>query len=248
MLYTVEIKANIDGAVLDALARLGDLSGATKRQIWFAEDRDGLAGGELRLYSADVIVRVRSGEGPDDTTAKLRPCHQSQLHGRWKAAFENPDVEYRIEGDWSGEHHVQAASAVSTFGQGTQAQIGGTGLHEQTLTSSQLEFLTRCASVSVSVDNLIALGPIDSTKWSGVAMEGLTVNAERWKVADLDFLELSIRVKPEKHDTADDFAHHARRQQRRLAEAVAALGMQVAANTDNKTHRVLTALAAAVHH
>jgi hypothetical protein len=248
MLYPVEIKVNIDGAVPDALALLGDLSGATKRQIWFAEDRDGLASGELHLYSADVIVRVRSGEGPDDTTAKLRPCHPSQLHGPWKAAFENRDVEYRIEGDWSGEHHVKAASAVSTFGQGTQAQVGGQRLHEQTLTSSQLEFLTRCASVPVSVDNLIALGPIDSTKWSEVAMAGLTVNAERWTVADLDFLELSLRVKPEKHDSADTFVHRACKHQRRLVEAIASLGMQVASNSDNKTHRVLASLAATVHH
>jgi hypothetical protein len=52
MLYPIEIKANIDGAVADAPTRVGDPTGATQRQIWFAEDRDGLANGELRLNAA----------------------------------------------------------------------------------------------------------------------------------------------------------------------------------------------------
>jgi hypothetical protein len=246
VLYPIEIKANIDGAVTDALARMGDPGSAAKRQIWFAEDRAGLASGELPLYTAGIIVRVRSGEGPDDTTAKLRPCAESQLHGRWRKPFENDAVKYRIEGDWSGQHHVQAASAVSTFEQGSQAQIGGAALREQALTSSQRKFLHRCAAVPVAVSELIALGPIHSTKWSAVTLGGLEVDAERWTVSDLDFLELSIRVEPKGHDKAGDVQTRAVKRQARLLDAIDGLGMRVATNTDNKTHRVLTALAAAV--
>jgi hypothetical protein len=62
MPYPTEIKANVDGAVADALAKLGNPDGASKRQIWFAEDRDGLADGELRLLKGGVIIRVRSGD------------------------------------------------------------------------------------------------------------------------------------------------------------------------------------------
>jgi hypothetical protein len=248
MLYPIEIKANIDGSVADALERLGDPGGATKRQIWFAEDRDGLANGELRLLNGGVIVRVRSGEGPDDTTAKLRPCEPTQLQAGWTDDYDSNGMEYRIEGDWSGEHHSLAASAVSTFGQGSQSQVGGASLHEQALTSSQRDFLAQCAKIAVSAENLIALGPIASTKWSDVTLGDMTVNAERWTVADLDFLELSIRVKPKDHDTQGDLQARALKHQADMLAAIDHLGMHVAANTDNKTQRVLTALAAVVHH
>ena len=243
MLYPIEIKANIDGAVAEALERLGNPDGATKRQIWFAEDRDGLANGELRLLKGGAIIRVRSGEGPDDTTAKLRPCEQAQLRDGWTDDFDRNGVEYRIEGDWSGQHHSLAASAVSTFGQGSQSQVGGAPLHEQALTSSQRDFLAQCAKVAVSVTNLIALGPIASTKWSDVKVGDITVNAERWTVADLDFLELSIRAKTKDHDTAGDFEARALKHQARLLKAIDRMGLQIAANTDNKTQRVLTTLA-----
>ncbi|HTQ21583.1 hypothetical protein [Mycobacterium sp.] len=247
MLYPVEIKANIGAAVADALERLGNPGGATNRSIWFAEDRDGLANGELRLLKGGVIIRVRSGEGRDDTTAKLRPCDPTQLQDGWTDAFDRNGVEYRIEGDWSGPRHTLAASAVSTFGQGSQAQVGGTTLHEQALTSGQTDFLAQCAKVPVSVSNLIALGPIASTKWSDVKVGDVEVDAERWIVADLDFLELSIRAKPKDHDKAGDFEARARKHQARLLEAIDGVGLQIAADTDNKTQRVLTTLAGLAH-
>jgi hypothetical protein len=37
-------------------------------------DRDGADAGALTLLTAGVIVQFRSGDGPDDSTVKLRPC------------------------------------------------------------------------------------------------------------------------------------------------------------------------------
>jgi alpha-D-ribose 1-methylphosphonate 5-triphosphate synthase subunit PhnG len=71
----------------------------------------------------------------------------------------------------------------------------------------------------------------------------MKVNAERWTVEDMDFLELSIRVKPKDHDGQSDLETRAEKRQAELAAAIADLGLQVATNTDNKTQRVLTALA-----
>jgi hypothetical protein len=248
MVYPIEIKANIADAVAEALERLGNPGGATKRLIWFAEDRDGLASGELRLLEGGVIIRVRSGEGPDDTTAKLRPCDPMQLQDGWRDGFDRNGVEYRIEGDWSGPHHSLAASAVSTFGQGSRSQAGGAPLRGQALTSGQTDFLAQCAKVPVPVEDLVALGPVASTKWNDVKVGDIKVDAERWTVADLDFLELSIRAKPKDHDTAGDFEARALKHQARLLEAIDGLGLQIAANAENKTQRVLTTLAALADH
>jgi hypothetical protein len=248
MLYPIEIKTNIAGKVDEAIDRLGAPGSAVKRQIWFAEDGRGLAGGELRLLANGVIVRIRSGDGPDDTTAKLRPCDTSQLQDGWTEKFDRPGLQYRVEGDWSGAQHSLAASAVSVFGQGTQSQFAGTPLGDQSLTSGQLDFLAQCAKVPVCLSQLVALGPIASTKWSDVRVGDIEADVERWTVADLDFLELSIRLKPKGEDTEHALQERALRHQSRLLKTIGELGLQLATTADNKTRRVLTAMAATIHH
>jgi pyruvate/2-oxoglutarate dehydrogenase complex dihydrolipoamide acyltransferase (E2) component len=243
MLYPIEVKANIDGGVAEALSALGDRVPTTKRLVWFAEDGDGVANGELRLHDGGVILRFRSGEGPDDSTAKLRPCVLSGWMPPWNAPFENESLEYRIEGDWSGQRRSVAASAVATFGQGSLTQAGGGApLRKGTLTSQQESMLWLCSDV-YAAQRLVVLGPIASTKWEDVPLAGLKVNAERWSVEGLDFLELSIRVKPKDHDSNTDLETRAEKRQAELTAAIADLGLQVATNIDNKTQRVLTALA-----
>lgn len=243
MLHPIEIKVNIEGAVTQALQSLGNPGEGSTRQVWFAEDRAELADGQLRLLDSGVIVRIRSGGGLDDTTVKLRPCEPAQLRDGWTADFTRGGVEYRIEGDWSGARHSLAASAVSTFGDGAQAHVAGAALGEYALTSSQRDFLTQCATPRVRLTDLIAVGPIVSTKWRDMKVGDIMVNAERWTAADLDFLELSIRVRPKSADTPYRFADRAENRQQRLIRAVERTGLAIATNTDNKTRRVLTALA-----
>jgi hypothetical protein len=243
MLYPIEIKANIDGDVDGALAALGRPVPSTKRLIWFGEDGDGLADGEVRLLSGGVILRFRSGEGPDDSTVKLRPSQPSGWMPPWGEPFETDLFEYRIEGDWSGERRSIAASAVATFGQGSLAQAGGGApLRKGALTSQQESLLWLCSDVW-ALQRVVVLGPIASTKWSDLRLAGLKVSAERWSVEDLDFLELSIRVKPTHDDTPADLQTRAEKRQAEFVAAIADLGLSVATDTDNKTQRVLTALA-----
>ena len=220
---------------------------ATKRQIWFAEERDGLRTGELRLLSAGVIVRIRSGEGPDDSTAKLRPCVESQLREPWTTGFGHKSLKYRIEGDWSGERRVLAGSAVVGHQQGSLADVAGADFADKALNTQQRQFLSQCANIAVPADRLVALGPIASTKWSDVPLGGMKVDAERWTVMDLDFLELSIRVEPRQHDSHKDFGIRAEKHQAELVAAIRDHELQIAADIDNKTQRVLTALASVPH-
>src|ERR1700757_3885420 len=111
MIFPVEIKVNVDGAVDDARSRLGGPQGAlSRRRIWFVEDRNGVEHGKPSLIHDGVIIRFRSGD-EDDLTAKLRPCRESQLVHGWSCPFETDSFKYRIEGDWSGKRRELAASA-----------------------------------------------------------------------------------------------------------------------------------------
>jgi hypothetical protein len=190
MLHPIEIKANIEGGVGQALAALGDPVPATKRQIWFAEDRGGLqAGGQLKMLSHGIILRIRIGEGPDDSTAKLRPVDKEQLTKQWSKPFQEP-FKYRIEGDWSGDRHALAASAQTSHPQGSLAESVGAGRFDQVFTPEQRQFVRDCAHIGVDINQLVGLGPIASTQWEDLQIGGVDdVNAERWTVADLDFLE-----------------------------------------------------------
>ena len=115
MINPVEIKVNVDGEVDDALSVLENPEAELeKRQIWFCEDRLGVSQGKLTLLDGGVIIRFRSGERADELTLKLRPCDEAQLVGTWSKSFRKDSFEYRIEGDWSGNRRVMAASAVSS--------------------------------------------------------------------------------------------------------------------------------------
>jgi hypothetical protein len=119
MLHPIEIKANIAG-VGQAVAALGDPVPLTKRQGWFAEDRSGLqAGGQLTMLSQGFILRIRSGEEPDDSTATLRPVGAEQLTQQVLAAcgWGSIDTVLIDEGlhvvvvaPWAAEGHVSYVS------------------------------------------------------------------------------------------------------------------------------------------
>jgi hypothetical protein len=148
MLFPVEIKANIDGGVPDALDALAPLLPApdSTRRIFFADDRDGVGNGHLPLLSGGVIVRIRTGDDNDDSTAKLRPCAQAQLSGPWTAPFDEQPLKYRVEGDWSPRRRVLAASAVVEYPPGALLASAGAGADAQdALTGPQRQFLQQCA-------------------------------------------------------------------------------------------------------
>ncbi|WP_041312663.1 hypothetical protein [Mycobacterium sp. JS623] len=246
MLYPIEIKANIGGNVGDALAALGDPSPATKRVVWFAEDRSGIVAGKLNLLSRGIILRVRSGED-DDSTAKLRPVDSAHLTPPWADPFTEPPLKYRIEGDWSGDRHVVAASAEASHEQASLSEAVHDSRFDQIFGPQQRRLVRDGAHIAVEVGQLVALGPIDSTKWQDLTMGGVNnVDAERWAVADLDFLERSVRVKPEDDETAAHYGARTEQAQQNLLSAIAELKLELDTNAESKTQRVLAALAASI--
>jgi hypothetical protein len=245
VIVPIEIKVNIDGDVDQALSALRQSHGQPEwRQIWFAEDRFAISEGKLALLDGGAIVRFRSGEGPDELTLKLRPCDEQQLVGKWSDSFEEESFKYRIEGDWSGSRHVLAASAVSNQPQDSLLDTVAMGVDAAIpLDDNQRQFFDDCARPGVHADRLVALGPIAATKWSELKFGELDVNMERWTVADLDFLELSIRVKPKGGETVDTFESRAAAKQQELHQAVIDRGTAISERRENKTQRVLAALA-----
>lgn len=245
-LLPIEIKVNIEGEAAAALSALGGEGVAqTTRRIWFAEDRDGVADGRVRLLDEGVIVRFRIGGGLDELTVKLRPCDREKLEGRFTDPFDATPFTYRIEEDWSADRRMVAASL--THGHPPGALLGAVQPGADSAASIgalQDQFLDVCVP-AVRLDGLVALGPVLSTKAADVALGDLEVDLEAWRVAGLQFLEASTRVKPKDGDDVEELAARAERRQRKLEEAVRERGVTLSELPDSKTHRVLTALAEA---
>ncbi|MCX5007994.1 hypothetical protein OHB05_36055 [Streptomyces sp. NBC_00638] len=245
-LSPIEIKVNIEDDVAAALEVLGASSSAmTTRRIWFAEDQEGVAQGRVPLLDAGVIVRFRIGAGADDLTVKLRPCVREQLVGRFSAPFDAEPFTYKIEEDWSGKNRVLSASLVHDHPPGALSSVAEPGTDPAAMIHAvQDQFLHACVPV-VRLGRLVALGPIHSTKFDDVQLDGLDVDLEAWSVAGLDFLEGSIRVKPKDEDDLEKLTARAEHKQRKLEDAMRDRGVTLSEHPESKTRRVLTTLAGA---
>jgi hypothetical protein len=231
----LEIKANIarDG-VPDAMEAL-QLDDRSSWRIWFYEDTS--PGLSLPLLEAGLAIRVRAkGDDDGDCTVKLRPCRRSQVTPTWLATTETDDLELTVEEDWAGDRRVLAVSGKGELGPAALAAVlASPHPPDDLLGADQARFLADCASLRVNVAELTRLGPIEATRWKDVAAEGLAdlgARAERWQVAGLDFLEVSIKVEVDADQAREEFL-----------DALAALGVLLDASQETKTRRVLTALA-----
>lgn len=245
VLVSIEVKLNIGGDLDAAIATVAPPSHPrVQRDIWFVEHAPGIASGEPSLYRSHVILRIRTGDEATESTVKLRPLDPALLKGPWRAERkdQHEGFDYRIEGDWSGTRHVLAASAVLARDAALAASAPARAFNRR-----QRQFLERCAGVDLAGLELVALGPVASTKWADVPFGNRTVSMERWTVGPLDFLELSIRIKKKPGDTADRVRRRATRRQADLEAAALALGLALDANSENKTQRVLHHLATTAH-
>lgn len=231
----VEIKVNVADDVDRAIAVLG-LNGGKRRQVWFLDDLTEGTRPALPLMNAGIVLRLRRREnGKGDSTVKLRPCRRSQLIGVWHSA-DRDDPEYRIEGDWSGPRHVLAASCEAALEPDTlDAVIAGGHALADAFTDAQHDFLEECADLRVALSGLSPLNAITSTQWKELSLAGRDdVAAERWTVAGMDFLELSI------HTTAV----YAAALQQTLTDDIVSRGLKLDDGDTTKTERVMTRLAA----
>jgi hypothetical protein len=235
----VELKVTVaDTMVERGLAALGlelepDPPGEVQRRdVWFCERID--AGGGptmLPLLSRGIIIRVRRNkDGSGESTLKLRGPEGGVDPERWRQRTRASGKAARIEGDWTADHHLVAASLDSEIEVGRIDEVVAAGRPHQVerLFSRGQERLA--AELLLGFDGLELLGPVDAWKWR-LTLEGLEdeVAAEMWRVGQrLRFLELSTRAEEDPGAA-----------QRRLDEIVRDAGLQVDPDQQTKTSTVL---------
>ena len=228
----IEIKVNVAGAVPEAIEALS-LDQGEAREIYFAEDLTPGLSSPFPILAAGVVLRLRrEADGRGDSTVKLRPCRRSQLTTDWSEPAEEKDSwEYRIEGDWAGTRHVLAASYVKELA--TADLKAGLNDPATAFTSRQTALIDECAAIRINLAAVTVLGPISATRWTKIKVGSVgKVNAERWQVGTLDFLELSRRV------DADEAA----KAQAELVSAAVGAGLTIDRSVASKTEQVLELL------
>jgi hypothetical protein len=193
----VEIKVSLAGSRLDeALDALGLGDGGQQRSVSFLEDAT--VGAELPLLRQGIVLRVRQTAGEDDdSTVKLRPCRRSQLTQEWLGEEDGDGWRLRVEEDWAATRRSLAASCVSDLPEGRiDAVRAGTAPVRRLFSEGQRRFLGECAGMRIDLDELTLLPAVAATRWEDVRVGDVDeVVVERWTLAGLDFLELSVRKK-----------------------------------------------------
>jgi hypothetical protein len=138
----------------------------------------------LTVSGRGIVLRVRGQE----TTVKLRPAGPAVA-----IAAKATDDEIKLELD------VVADKAVWS------AKLDDDAVDDAAnpFTAAQRDLLDRYTA-GVPWKELEALGPIASTVWEieDVLADGFKLEAERWTVDHLDFVELSVKARRGKADEA----------------------------------------------
>jgi hypothetical protein len=198
----VEIKTSFDGAqVAQAVARLG-LGDAARWKVYFLEDVTPGLEDVTPLLDRHVILRARQKDnGKDDVTVKFRPGRRSQLTDDWlarkKTEVQGLDSELKVEEDWARERVLSIALTAERPDDLVADVADGRRPVEELFTADQAELIDSGGDSFVNLRTLSLLPPISARRWRSFTVQGpgpraLDLRAERWTVADLDFLELSI--------------------------------------------------------
>jgi hypothetical protein len=232
---TAEIKFNLGTTFADTQVRLG-LVGGKDAELYFLDDVTPGLPQQLPLLHSGIVLRIRVGAEKADATVKLRPCRRSQLRPHWvetvAGGHHNPSVEFSAQQDWSGDRHTLAVSAVTKMSSQTVTPL----IQDQpgkVFDPVQLQFLDDCGALYVNPESLVALGPIEITRWKDVAFADFELNAERWRLGDLDVVEVSIV----------SWLDQASLQQTALHDAIIGAGLALRVEERNKTETFLAALA-----
>jgi hypothetical protein len=235
----VEIKVSLaESEVSKAVRALGLGEDGKQRKIGFIEDNT--VGVPLPLFRQGIVLRVRQMEDEDDdqddSTVKLRPCRRSQLTSDWLDKEAGDGWKLRVEEDWAGTRRALAASCVSDLPEGRIASVRDEKEPpvRRLFSEGQEQFLSDCAGMRINLDALTLLPPIAATRWENVEIDDVKdIVVERWKVGNLDFLELSIKMKTlEAAQPAQD----------KLERGIRSLGLRRDDEDKSKTERVLAHL------
>ena len=198
----VEVKLTLASDQTAKAVQALDLPDVTPWQIYFVEDLTTGLPSSTPLLDEKLIIRARQKtKDKDDVTVKLRPGRRSQLTASWlditKTTHDGLETELKVEQDWAGHRRTLSVSLTSERPDGlVEAVTGGRGIDEL-LSSDQKRFIDQCAAARVNLEVLSMLPAVSAQRWPTFSVprvggSELKVRAERWRLHDQDFLELSI--------------------------------------------------------
>lgn len=195
----VEIKVTVGAEqVAEATSAFGLRAGdGEEREIWFCEYLDGQAGPTgLPLLGEGIILRLRRKRGgADDATMKIRRTEAVPLPGDWRPRLAEKET-FGVEGDWVGSRRMVSASLVAKLGDDDIDEVEtGRRSVAGVFSAAQEDLLRVSCPLPIDLRALEPLGSVAARKWEPQARAfEHQIAAEQWKVDELRFLELSIRV------------------------------------------------------
>ena len=227
----VEVKMSFADHQVDTAMGVFGLAdeAARHRRIWFSETPT-RADGPLPLAGRGLILRVRTGEKPD-ITLKLRGPEGCLDPVAWRQLPTTGGDGAKLEGDWSGAHRMIAASLSHDLDPPIP-DPRSPGDVRALLSDRQIHLAHAWV---IPLDKAEPLGPVLADSWEG-DIDGIAEKCafERWTVAELRFLEISLRVDDDEAETT----------QQRLTQAVHDAGLTDAPKAGTKTDTVLRRLIA----
>lgn len=190
---SVEIKITVlatQEGLVHAHVRAEDLE-PQHRRVYFFDTRT------LELFDGGVVLRARvTRDEDDDSTVKLRPVVPAEIDRRWKRETDGFEIELDVVGDLP----VCSAKLGATQDRGEIDRVADRQRPIRKLFSEDQERLIReYKPTGVSWDDIEVLGPVDVRKWDwDPPRYPHAVTIEEWVLPDeSDFIELSIKVRPE---------------------------------------------------
>ena len=237
----VEVKVNVEADQTQTAVQVLHLPDVAPWRIFFIEDVIPGLVSSTPLLDQHLIIRARrKAQGADDVTVKFRPARRSQLGSRWLGMKVRKDgdlrSELKVEEDWAAGRRSLGISLTAERPDGLVAAAADEGSVSTLLTQDQRRLIEQCAEARVNLEVLSPLPPVSAMRWPAFTVPGpggedLKVRAERWTIASLDFLELSIAVDVER----------AQASQKALEAFVAGKGLR-AATAEAKTSQVMQLL------
>lgn len=223
----VEIKVTLPAAQVKKALAAFDLSEkkATTRSVTFYDDAD------LDLFEAGLVLRSRKVKnGPDDSTAKVRPLEAGDVDESWF------DVEgWKCEEDRVGSKRVASCSLTARQDEGEIDDVADGDRDLWKLFSENQELFAMSYGVEFEWEDLYALGPTDTRVWKiEIKSFAHELTFERWFLPDGELLEVSCKVSPAE----------AAKAQVELTALLQKKGLVTAETQETKTRRALEAYAA----
>jgi hypothetical protein len=179
----VEYKFLVDKDSWKKAGKFFDIDQAKDRKVYFFDTED------RKLYSDNLIIRLRLSKKRNDFTIKIRPLDREQVDESWLSL-----LGFKCEFD-VGIKKTNSSCSLRTEVLETTAQqvIAGGRPISDLMSVTQLIYIQMYWDGQIPWEQLITLGPIDTKKVKKLEDAFEEITLEVWKVEELEFWEVSFK-------------------------------------------------------